>query len=200
MAEIMTDGFSLTATHFLEYLYCPRYTYFEHVLYIPENQGKRFKVEKGRTVHEKVRAMNPDYLRKKVGTIDKRIDVYLTCKCIRGVVDEILFLDDGTAAPLDYKYAEYKDKVFKTYKLQLAFYGRLIRENYDIPVNRGFIVYTRSKNKLIEVQLTSQDYKELELTLSEISDVINYCRYPKATGVKKRCPDCCYRNICGGHD
>ncbi|MGD9899700.1 MAG: CRISPR-associated protein Cas4 [Calditrichaceae bacterium] len=194
----MNNSFSLTATHLLEYLYCPRYTYFEHVLAIPENQGNRFKVQKGRTVHEKIRSMNPDYLRKKIGVVDKKADMYLSNQGMRGVVDEILFLDDGTAAPLDYKYAEYKDRVFKTYKLQLAFYGRLIEKNYDVPVNRGFIIYTRSKNKLIDVPLTGKNYDELEMTMHGIADVIDRCRFPQPTTVKNRCSDCCYRNLCSG--
>lgn len=180
----------------MEYVFCPRFTYFEYVLDIPQNEGSRFKVQKGRTVHEKIRSMNPDYLRKKIGVIDKRADVYLSGRGIRGVVDEILFLDDGTAAPLDYKYAEYKDRVFKTYKLQLAFYGRLIQENYDVPVNRGFLVYTRSKNKLIDVPLTGKDYDDLDRTIFGIADIIDRCRFPLPTTVKKRCPDCCYRNLC----
>ena len=49
------SGFSLTASHLLEYLFCPRFTYFEYVLDIPQHEAKRFKVEVGRTIHEKIR-------------------------------------------------------------------------------------------------------------------------------------------------
>ncbi len=124
--------------------------------------------------------------------------VYLSDQGIRGIVDEILFLGDGTAAPLDYKYAEYKDRVFKTYKLQLAFYGHLVQKNYDVSVKMGFIVYTRSKNKLIEVPLIAKDYDDLDRTIYRISEVILRCRFPQPTTVKKRCPDCCYKNLCSG--
>lgn len=145
------NDYSLTATHLLEYLYCPRFVYFGDVLKIPEYQEKRFKVLKGRKIHIKTRKINQDYLRKKIGAVKKMSDVYLAGEYgIRGIVDEIIFLDDGSAAPLDYKYAEYKNKIFETYRYQLVFYARLIRENYNVPVNKGFIVYTRSKNKLIE--------------------------------------------------
>jgi len=34
----------------------------------------------------------------------------------RGILDEVLFLDENTAAPLDYKFPEYKNKLFKTYR------------------------------------------------------------------------------------
>jgi len=38
---------SITASQILEYLYCPRLTYFEYVMDIPQNEGQRFKVKKG---------------------------------------------------------------------------------------------------------------------------------------------------------
>lgn len=191
------SDFTLTATHLLEYLYCPRFTYFEHVLCIPEYQEKRFKVEKGRKIHETVRKTNRRYLRKKLGVVDKKNDVYLSSPVgIRGIVDEILFLEDGTAAPLDYKFAEYKDKLFKTYRMQLVFYARLIRDHFKVPVTRGYIIYTRSRNKLVEVPLAAEDFGKLDKTIKGLWDVIIHSKYPKPTRYKRRCTDCCYRNIC----
>ena len=189
--------YSLTASHLLEYLFCPRFTYFEYVLDIPEHQEKRFKVQRGRDIHEKIRKMNPEYLRKKLGVKEKKSDVYLASPSgIRGIIDEILFLDDGTAAPLDYKYAEYKDRTFKNHRFQLIFYARLIKDNYQVPVTRGFIIYTRSKNKLVEVPIHEKDFDELRIITKGILDVIQRCKYPQPTKYKQRCPDCCYRNIC----
>jgi len=194
--ESLSDN-SITASQMLEYLYCPRFTYFEYVMDIPQNEGQRFKVEKGRNIHEKVRKTNPEYLRKKIGVIDRKSDVYLASPLgIRGIVDEVLFLDNDTAAPLDYKYAKYKEKIFKTYKLQLVFYAQLIKDNFHVPVNRGFIVYTRSKNKLVKVPIQQKDFDELEKIVEDLLDIIQKCRYPKPTRYKRRCPDCCYRNIC----
>ena len=196
--EEYRDGFSITASDILEYLFCPRFIYFENYLDIPQHEEKRFKVQKGRTIHEDKMRVNPQYLRKKFGCLERRRSVYLssTIKGIRGIIDEILFLDDSTAAPLDYKYAEYKDVTFKNHKYQLAFYGQLIREHFEVPVNRGFIVYTRSRNKLIEVSITEQMYAELDEIISALLNIIQKGVYPEATKYKARCPDCCYRNIC----
>jgi len=188
---------SITASQMLEYLYCPRFTYFEYVMDIPQNEGQRFKVEKGRNIHEKARKTNTEYLRKKIGVKDKKSDVYLASPLgIRGIVDEVLFLNDDTAAPLDYKFAEYKEKLFKTYRFQLIFYAQLIKDNFHIPVKKGFIVYTRSKNKLVEVDIKDKDFIELEKIINDMINIIQNCRYPKPTSVKRRCPDCCYKNIC----
>jgi len=194
--ETLSDN-SITASQMLEYLYCPRFTYFEYVMDIPQNEGQRFKVEKGRNIHEKVRKTNSVYLRKKIGVKDKKSDVYLASPLgIRGIVDEVLFLDDDTAAPLDYKFAEYKQKLFKTYRFQLIFYAKLIKDNFQVPVKKGFIIYTRSKNKLVEVSIKDKDFIELEKIVDDMISIINNCRYPKPTSVKRRCPDCCYKNIC----
>ncbi len=191
------SDFSMTASHLLEYLFCPRFTYFEYVLDIPQYEDKRFKVEVGRTIHEKIRKLNPDYLRKRIGVKEKKSDVYLAGRSgIRGIVDEILFLDDETAAPLDYKYAEFKDRTFKNHRFQLVFYAQLIKENFRVPVNKGFIVYTRSRNKLVEISIRDNDFDELDKIINGLLDVIVKCKYPKPTRYKRCCPDCCYRNVC----
>ena len=82
------ENFSITPSHILEYLYCPRFTYFEYVLRIPEFQDKYFKVQKGRDVHEKKAKENMEYLRKRIGVVEKHIGQYLTNELLRGEVDE----------------------------------------------------------------------------------------------------------------
>src|SRR5712664_1568671 len=91
----------LTVTHILEHLYCPRFTYFEHVLAVPERQERRALVMKGRDVHAERRKINPNYLRKKLGVVDRKFDVPMasTTLGVRGSVDEVLTLTDGTMAP-----------------------------------------------------------------------------------------------------
>jgi len=196
--EDHSGGISITASDILEYLFCPRFIYFENYLDIPQHEEKRFKVQKGRNIHEDKIHVNPQYLRKKLGCVERKKSVYLSSatKGIRGIVDEILFMNDGTAAPLDYKYAKYKDVTFKNHKYQLTFYSQLIKEHFEVPVNRGFIVYTRSRNKLIEVLITEKMYAELDKIISGLLDIIQKGLYPKPAKYKARCADCCYRNIC----
>jgi len=197
LGDITESAISITATDILEFLFCPRFPYFEMYLDIPEHQEKRYKVQKGRTIHEDKIRMNPDYLRKKLGCVERKKAVYLSSSSgIRGVVDEVLFLDNGTAAPLDYKYAEFKERTFSNHKYQLVFYAKLIQEHYNLPVNSGYIVYTRSKNKLVEVPITEKMYTNLTNIVHEMLDVIQKGVYPKPTKYKSRCLDCCYKNIC----
>jgi hypothetical protein len=82
----------LTVTHVLEHLFCPRFTYFEYVLAVPERQERRYIVQKGRESHEERKRINPNYLRKKLGVVQRRFDVPLASDLlgVRGSVDEVL--------------------------------------------------------------------------------------------------------------
>lgn len=135
----------ITPSEVIEHLYCPRFTYFMNCLNIPQHEELRFKVLKGREIHKAREGDNRAYLRKRLGCIDKDISVYIASRSlgVRGVVDEVLHLSDNTLAPLDYKYAEYREGVFDTHRMQSVLYALMIMENYARPVKKGFICYAR---------------------------------------------------------
>lgn len=187
---------SLTPSHIIEYLFCPRFTYFEYVLSIPQHEEKSYKVMKGREIHDEKLERNKDYLRKRVGAVGKHADQYLANGWLRGRVDEVLELQDGSMAPLDYKFAEFKDRIFETYQTQQYCYACLIEENFRRTVNRGFIVYVRSKHHLAEVPISDENKTGIKKCAEAICKIIDTNFFPKATKYKKRCVDCTYRNIC----
>lgn len=189
-------SFSITPSDLIQYLYCPRFTYYERVLRIPQNEEKYHKVMRGRELHLHRARTNVDYLRRRIGATSKELDRYLTNDLLRGEVDEVLSLADGTMAPLDYKFARWEERVYSTYRTQLLCYAWLIEENYGLPVRRGFLVYTRSKNKLVEVEITSTDLERVRAAARRIYEIISTGLLPKATRVKKRCVSCTYRNVC----
>ncbi|AKB33704.1 CRISPR-associated RecB family exonuclease Cas4b [Methanosarcina siciliae HI350] len=192
------SGTIIRISDVLEYLFCPRFIYYMYCLDIPQHEEKRFKVLKGREVHETRKLTNRDYVRKKLNCIRKESEVFIASKQhhIKGIVDEVLFLEDGTAAPLEYKFAEYKDKIFKTYKFQLVLQALLIRENYNIKVNRAYICFTRSNSLVKEMGITNSDFKKAEKIIEEIVEIVQKGLYPKTSRSSRKCVDCCYRNIC----
>lgn len=187
---------TLTPSHIIQYLFCPRFIYFEYVLAIPQFEENNYKVMRGRELHDKKLEENKEYLRKRIGVSEKFLDQYLTNDLIRGRLDEALVLTDETMAPLDYKFAEYKDKVYETYKTQLYCYAWLLEDNFQKEVNKGFLVYTRSKNKVIEVPITKEDKELVKKAAEAIALIIDKNIFPKATKHKKKCLNCTYRNIC----
>ena len=188
----------VTVSDALEYLFCPRFIFFERCLMIPEHQEKRFKVLKGRELHEVREKVNRDYLRKRLKCTRKEISVYLTSHKyhFKGEVDEVLFLEDGTAAPLDYKYAEFKNTIYKTHKYQAALYGILIMEHFGVDVKKGFVCYTRSNNYVAEIDFRQKDFEMAKQIVREILMIIQRGYYPEGTKQKARCVDCTYKNIC----
>ncbi|MGD0079677.1 MAG: CRISPR-associated protein Cas4 [Methanoregula sp.] len=188
----------ITISDVLEYLFCPRFIYYMHCLDIPQHEEKRFKVMKGREVHEEKMIANPEYLRKKLGAVKKEINVFIASKQhhIKGIVDEVLFLDDGTAAPFEYKFAEFKDTIFQTYKYQLVLHAIMIRENYQMDVKRGFICFTRSNNHIETVEFSDEDFERGLEIIHEILEIIDKGFYPNKGKYKNKCIDCCYAPIC----
>jgi len=187
---------SITPSHIIQYLYCPRFTFFEYVLAIPQYEEKHYKVLRGREMHTLKLEQNKDYLRRRAGAIEKLCDQYLTNGLIRGRVDEVLVLNDGTMAPLDYKFAIYENVVYLTYKTQLHCYAVLIEDNFGKPVKKGFLVYVRSKNKLIELEINEKNKNMIRETADNILQIIEKNHFPRATKIKKRCSSCTYSNIC----
>jgi len=188
----------VTVSDALEYLFCPRFIFFIHCLGIAQHEEQRYKVLKGRELHEVREKVNREYVRKRLNCVRKEVSVYLTSHKhhFKGEVDEVLFLEDGTAAPMDYKYAEYKDTVYRTHKYQAALYGLLIREHFGVDVKRGFVCYTRSNNYVAEIDLREKDYDKAKQIVHEILMIIQRGYFPEGTKQKARCVDCTYRNIC----
>ena len=187
---------SVTPSHIIEYLYCPRFTYYEYVLYIPQYEERHYKVEKGRQIHDQKLERNRDYLRKRIGVIEKYANQYLTNELLRGTIDEVLLLNDDTMVPLDYKFAKFENRIYETYRTQLECYAVLIEENFRKKVNKGFLVYTRSSNKLVEVEISESAKQDIRRVCQEVNGVIIQNYFPKATKYKQRCIGCTYRNIC----
>lgn len=187
---------SITPSHIIEYLFCPRFTYYEYVLCISQYEDRLYKVEMGRQLHSKKLERNKDYLRKKIGVVQKLADQYLTNDLLRGKVDEVLLLSDGTMAPLDYKFAKFEDRIYETYRTQIECYAVLIEENFGKPVNKGFLVYTRSSNKLVDVEITKKAKQDILRICKEVNEIIFQNYFPPATKYKQRCIGCTYRNIC----
>lgn len=187
----------VTPSEIIEFIYCPRFTYFMKNLGIRQYEEQRFKVQVGREKHLDKKSQNVKQIRKRIKGVSKEQEKYLVSKNygLKGIVDEVYLLEDGTYAPLDYKFAEYKDKEFDTYKTQMAMYSVIIEEVYKTKVNKFFLVYLRSKNLLKEIEFDDKLRKKCLKYINDYKKVVSGF-YPKATSSKARCVDCCYRNIC----
>ncbi|WP_048148283.1 CRISPR-associated protein Cas4 [Methanolacinia paynteri] len=193
-----SPGAMINISDVLEYEFCPRFIYFMYCLNIRQHEELRFKVLAGREVHERISRTNRNYIRKKIGAEAKFTDVFLSSPevHIKGILDEVLYLDDGTAAPLEYKFAQYKERMFKTTKSQLFLQAILIEENYDRVVEKGFVCFTRSNYKLVDIEIREKDKENAREEILNVLEIIGKGYYPKTRKNPNKCADCCYRNIC----
>ena len=191
------SGILLTVSDVLEHLYCPRFTWFEKYQMLPEFQERRAKVNMGRSLHESREKNNRGYLRQRLQAVDKQIDVSLVSErySLRGRIDEVLFFADGTAGPLDYKFARDSGVIYRTLRFQSAIYAMLIQEHFRRPVPKGYVVYTRSNNAVRTIEFTQDDFREVGKVLTEMLNVIQNGHLPRRAP-PSHCQDCCYRRIC----
>jgi len=195
----LSEGLPIvTLTDVVEFTFCSRFIYFMHCLKIPQHEERLFKVRKGRTVH-KVRSLtNRQYLRHKIDVVRKENEIFLASVTLRikGKVDEVLFLADDSAAPMEYKFAEFKDNVWKTHLFQLTLQGLLISENYGVPVHSGFVCYTRSNNLVQRVDFETRHFEKALATIEKLLEIIDTGKYPEKGTSKRSCLECCYKNVC----
>lgn len=197
--ELKEEFTFITPSEVIEYLYCPRFLYYMKVLCVSQHEHRRKLVNKGRDIHNLKLVRNKEYLRSRIGVIDKHQEVYLTSRKLHlvGKIDEVLFLEDGKAAPLDYKFAFWDEKIYKTLKIQQTLYALLIEENFDRTVDKAYLVYVRSQNKLVELLVTDKMKADARKIISDMFRVIELNYFPKGTKVKSKCNDCTYKNLCG---
>lgn len=190
----------LTPTDVLEHIWCPRFTWFMHVQNIPQHEDTRFKVLKGRQIHAQRERENAGYLPKKLGAVQRQSSVYLasTKLRLRGIVDELLWLKDGSIAPLDYKFSKINDKetVYRPHQVQILIYAMLAQEIYQLPVKQGFVAYIRGGSKVLAVPFSVKEADKIQGYVDNIFDIIHNVTLPKCKFSKNRCGDCCYKNIC----
>jgi|UPI00039ADCAA CRISPR-associated exonuclease Cas4 len=194
----MMDAIKITPTELLEYYFCPRFIYFMNVLKIPQYEDRRYKVQKGREVHQQRQERNKDYLWKKIDVVARESNVHLICEKyhLHGIVDEVVTLKDHTLAPIDYKYAIYPQYVYRSHRMQILSYCLLIEEVYQQPVNCGFLFYIREGSRQVKVPYNAQSRQKIIQDLEQILRVIQNENIPAKTNNWAECIDCTYKNIC----
>ena len=66
-----------------------------------------------------------------------------------------------------------QNKIFSTYKTQLIMYSLMIEDNFNKEVKKGYIVYTRSKNHVEEIEINHEDKNKLKIILENIMKIIH---------------------------
>ncbi len=187
----------LTATDLMNYAYCPRLIYFIHVL-----RRKQITTKKEYKGREKESDFQHKAKRTKVvktyPKLPKMLKTHLTSENlgIRTIADSIMINAEANEAyPIQAKYSFKPRSVYRTQKLQLAMEALIIEEKMHYKVPYGFIKFLRA-GELVKVSLPDSLKLETVSTFGKIAKIMHSENIPKRTKYRKRCVDCCFKNIC----
>lgn len=185
----------LHVTDLKQFVYCPRVVYYTHCL--PLLRPVTYKMEASQEQHEKAAT---DEARRSLRAYglnegERRFDVTLTSARLglSGRMDMVIVLGEAEAIPVDYKLSRHGDA--RQFHQQLAAYAELIEENWQIPVQRGFL-YLLPERRAEEVKLTGRLRSRVRTEVAAMRGMIQGQHMPEATAVRARCVDCEFRRFC----
>lgn len=212
----------LSAKDLLNYIYCPRITYFEHVLHIPQATTKK-EVEgrkKDAVYTKSLKRSAPiitlpriegtpyppsgpysAYPHPQIRTLpygERSYHTYVSSKnfMFHTEVDCLITDNKGITFPVQFKNTFPPARIFQSLSLQMAAEAMALGEE-GYKVGDGYVKFLKT-GRVMSVPITENNINAVKQILSMIEQTIRTERIPEPTNYQKRCVDCCYRNICGG--
>lgn len=185
----------LSARDLLNYLYCPRIVYFEHVLNLPQittikeyiGRKKDKEYTKNIKYNQNVKTLPNGKKLFHLFLLDEEMKYNTEIDCA--------ILNDTNVYPLQFKNTKYTGTTYQNIILQLAGEAILLEKNFGLSSNLGYVKYLID-GKIISVNLTDEIKSQFKNTIFEISDIISSECIPQRIKYSKRCIDCCFNRIC----
>lgn len=193
--SVASAGWYLRVTDLKQFAYCPRVVYYTHCL--PLLRPITYKMEASMQQHEKAAEDEARRSLRAYGLSqgERRFDVALSSERLglSGRMDMVIVLDSVEAIPVDYKLSRHGEA--RQYHQQLAAYAELIEDNWQLPVQRGFI-YLLPERRAEAVKLSGRLRSNVRSQVTAIRHMISQQVMPAATTVRARCVDCEFRRFC----
>ncbi len=187
----------LTAKDLMNYAYCKRIPYFEHVLQIP--QKTTFKELNGRKAHMQFsEKSHRNKIISELPLLKKEYNVFLQSSALRyrTVLDCIAIdKENRQAFPIEAKNRMRTPRVYWGQKLQLIGEALLLQEATNCHVPCGYIKYLET-GEWTKIQIFLADFEEFKETLQDIEKVLSKEEMPEPTQHLKKCRDCCFSRVC----
>lgn len=184
----------ITVTDIVEYTYCPKFSYFQKVMEIPQFEKKRGTVLKGRQVHTEREKRNRGYLPAQFRGGKKFIERTFFSKKLNlvGKADQVI-LQDGHAVLYERKYS--KEFISDTLLVQLGLLAMLITEGTGEVCDKAIVEFIRSNNKQVEIPITPKILQFAKSQFDNFIDTVKNGEMPFSR-YSNKCVDCCYKRIC----
>jgi CRISPR-associated exonuclease Cas4 len=196
----VTEGLMLEVTDLKQWTHCPRVVFYRYCL--PSIRPVTGKMEEGILRHNEEREREERRLLRSYGLSEgeRFFDVPLRSATLglSGRLD-LLIVTPARGAPgaegivVEYKLSDRKPG--QHVKLQLAAYGLLVEELWNIPVHRGFL-YQLPLRRAEPIQFTTQLKNRVRTTISSIRTTIQHEKLPSPPTRQAICVSCEFRRFC----
>jgi CRISPR-associated exonuclease Cas4 len=181
----------------MNYLYCERIPYFEHVMKIPQTTTR--KELEGRKAHE-IFSQRSKRLKliASLKRLPRQYELHLEDQKIlfRTAIDCLLTDSiNNEAYILQVKNSAKHSVIYSGQRLQLVAEAYLVRKLLHYRVHKAYVKYLKSDD-LIDLPVGEKTESEFLESLERIRSIIRSEIMPEPTPHKKRCPDCCFLKIC----
>lgn len=184
----------ITVTDVVEHAFCPKFTYYGHVLGLEQFEEKRGTVQSGKKMHRRHEYTNMSYIPR--GLNGKKIiglKLYSSRLGLVGKIDEAIESENKITI-IEHKYSDHV-KIGDTLKVQLGLLAILLEENLAKPVKTGVVVFTKEKREVVTAIIDESMRKKALDMLDEVKQIIKTGKSPKSN-FDGRCLNCCYRKVC----
>lgn len=192
------DRWFVRVTDIKQYAYCPRVIYYEYCL--PGVRPVTYKMMQGLEAQSRV-----EELEKRRGVREYHLKqgsrhFYVPLSSRRlGCTAQIDLVveshDEGMRRVIPIEFKMSRREPGRHVQLQLACYGMMIEEAWNVEVPEG-IIYLIPLKRSIRVKLDKRLRKEAERAIEEIRSIVQQERMPDPTPHRGRCVDCEFRRFC----
>ncbi|MHA1797645.1 MAG: CRISPR-associated protein Cas4 [Candidatus Helarchaeota archaeon] len=180
-----------TARDIQEYVYCPRFIYFQYVLRI--RTEKTYKMEKGGEVHERFKKSDPEL----DDSVKIYYDIYLKDEKLGlvAVLDQLQVKEDE-AIPVELKTSwRAPEKIADHHLAQVVTQAILVESQMNLLVKKVKVWYM-IENKLLTQEISIQDKLKILEILEQIKDIVFTENIPPPTPHESKCVNCEYWCYC----
>jgi CRISPR-associated exonuclease Cas4 len=192
---MLDDAHYFTVTDLKQYATCRRVVFYERCL--PGVRPSTYKMAAGREAHDEEEDRAPRRTLRQYGehlTGERRFHLRLASPRLNltGLLDEVVFLEDGTCFPVDYKAAK---TARYAYKIQLAAYALLLEDSGQSSIATGYL-YLIPLRKTVPVNLTAELRQAVLTMLDELHTLVAHERMPPPAATPQLCMACEFRRFC----
>nr|HID12622.1 CRISPR-associated protein Cas4 [Anaerolineae bacterium] len=187
-----------TVTDLKQYAYCPRIVFYTYCL--PLIRPTTYKMEAGAAAHERAAALERRRTLSAYGLVEgkRHFDIWVESPILglRGRIDLVIETGEGGGReliPVDYKQT--RRRAGRHVKRQLATYGLMLEESWDLPVRRGYIYYLPLR-RADEVKLTSRLRDEVREAIAAMQEMVEREAMPAPPRSRRPCVNCEFRRFC----